>query len=407
MRITFLSAVLVLTFTSLSNAQIKVVGNDYSLTGVKEYYDKDIDFDVLFPHLSPLEHRNIMGQSLWDNYYENLIGDTIFSVNISANVYKSTNGGESFNSIKQKVTLDGYYVIQGYVFAQENLDALGIKLYGRSINDLKERILTDNLGRDGLGYYIACVLLAPADTIKQKGIVFALEKDYNIWKDLHCLRYYNEAKKFIGYKVNIFLTRGYLEDWDKEKEGSIINDNLKLTSLKLLDEEFEVKDVVFNNGQFFLIMQGEATGSFAKTIKGFRTTYPRSLVFPEIVSIITDDYRIIKTTDYPLLIQKTDNEIQKARNKIEQEELELKKKEEEKTIDFRNKMISKYGIEKGSIVGNHQVAIGMTKEMCQDAWGAPLNTYRTTTKSGQEEVWSYNYKTRIYFYNGKVVQIDD
>ena len=49
----------------------------------------------------------------------------------------------------------------------------------------------------------------------------------------------------------------------------------------------------------------------------------------------------------------------------------------------------------------------MTKEMVKDSWGRPMNTYRTTTKFGQSEVWCYNYKTRVYFYNGKVVQIDD
>ena len=70
-------------------------------------------------------------------------------------------------------------------------------------------------------------------------------------------------------------------------------------------------------------------------------------------------------------------------------------------------MIAKYGTEYGTLVGNHQIAINMTKEMCRDAWGNPMNKYRTTTSFGQSEVWCYNYKTRVYFYNGKVVQIDD
>lgn len=53
------------------------------------------------------------------------------------------------------------------------------------------------------------------------------------------------------------------------------------------------------------------------------------------------------------------------------------------------------------------MAIGMTKEMCKDAWGTPINKYRTTTAGSVTEVWCYNYKTRIYFVNGKVQQIDD
>ena len=84
-----------------------------------------------------------------------------------------------------------------------------------------------------------------------------------------------------------------------------------------------------------------------------------------------------------------------------------KKREKEQHDLFRQKMISKYGNEKGILVSNHQIAIEMTTEMVSDAWGHPLNSYRTTTKYGQSEVWCYNYKTRVYFYNGKVVRIDE
>ena len=91
--------------------------------------------------------------------------------------------------------------------------------------------------------------------------------------------------------------------------------------------------------------------------------------------------------------------------KIKQRQLDKERKKKEE--NFRRKMIAKYGAEKGTLVGNRQVAIGMTEEMVRDAWRRPWNTYRTTTKYGKSEVWCYNYKTRVYFYNGKVVQIDD
>ena len=100
-------------------------------------------------------------------------------------------------------------------------------------------------------------------------------------------------------------------------------------------------------------------------------------------------------------------------NSAEQERIRKKNelywqqlKEQEASKHHEN-MVAKYGAKYGELVTKKQVTIGMTKEMCSDAWGRPLNTYRTTTTFGQSEVWCYNYKTRIYFYNGKVVQIDN
>ena len=92
----------------------------------------------------------------------------------------------------------------------------------------------------------------------------------------------------------------------------------------------------------------------------------------------------------------------------EQQKLKAKKRQETANkIATKSAFITKYGAKFGEHVANKQAALDMTKEMVKDAWGRPMNTYRTTTKFGQSEVWCYNYKTRIYFYDGKVVMIDD
>ena len=98
--------------------------------------------------------------------------------------------------------------------------------------------------------------------------------------------------------------------------------------------------------------------------------------------------------------QQEEKEILAKQNRIEQEN---KKRQEELT----QRLIAKYGYETGTLISDKKIAIGMTQDMCRDAWGRPINTYRTTTKYGQSEVWCYNYKTRIYFFEGKVVQIDE
>ena len=94
-------------------------------------------------------------------------------------------------------------------------------------------------------------------------------------------------------------------------------------------------------------------------------------------------------------------------NALKKRKQEHQQRKAQEQMEFRQRMIAKYGDEKGDIIADKQIATGMTTEMVRDAWGRPLNTYRSTTKYGQSEVWCYNYKTRVYFYNGKVVRIDD
>lgn len=423
MKKILLGLVFILFCGYITNAQIKVVGDDYkdSLSGAKNYYDMDIVFDSLFPHLSPLEHRYEMEPTLWDNRFENMLGDTVFISDAISNAYKSTNGGQLFD---HKETIpNGYYIIQGYVFGKENMAELGMKLYNRySIHDLKKMILENELSNEGISYYLECVLLAPIDTIDKKDVVYAIKYNYYVWKNILCLRFYNEAKRFIGKRVYGFryATSRYDDEWEMKTLGTLVHDDVREESLKLHDEEFNVKDVVFKDGRFFLILQGEKTGTFAKTIKKIKTKYRidpngKDLECPDIPCLCTydEDFApdnigfVVGVSDYQLLKKCFDRQKQIDKSKKRQQELQRKQEQEKKKIDFRNSMISKYGVEQGSLVGNRQVRIGMTKEMCRDAWGSPINTYRTTTSYGQSEVWCYNYKTRVYFYNGKVVQIDD
>ena len=104
MRKTLLGILLILGIENITNAQIKVVGDDYkdSLSGAKNYYDMDVDFDALFPNSSPLEHRHEMGSTLCDNREENLVGDTIFIPSTYdyysySNLYESMDAGMTFH----------------------------------------------------------------------------------------------------------------------------------------------------------------------------------------------------------------------------------------------------------------------------------------------------------------------
>ncbi|MBO4403299.1 MAG: hypothetical protein J5792_06445, partial [Bacteroidales bacterium] len=127
----------------------------------------------------------------------------------------------------------------------------------------------------------------------------------------------------------------------------------------------------------------------------------------DVLCLIFELYCIIKKRDIELLKKRQVTANSQLEIERKKQMLRMQQDKEKKEADFKQRMLAKYGAGYGEMVSKRQVAVDMSKEMCLDAWGKPMNTYRTTTKYGQSEVWCYNYKTRVYFYNGKVVQIDD
>ncbi len=71
------------------------------------------------------------------------------------------------------------------------------------------------------------------------------------------------------------------------------------------------------------------------------------------------------------------------------------------------KLTAKYGAEAAALIAEGRVAIGMTQEMCREAWGHPNDTRNTTTANMKTSVWLYGYKTYLYFDNGKLSLIQN
>lgn len=87
----------------------------------------------------------------------------------------------------------------------------------------------------------------------------------------------------------------------------------------------------------------------------------------------------------------------------------IAKKEKETKLYFANQkklMIAKYGKYWGKLVGEGQLEIGMTKQMCKDSWGEPESINRTSTRYGNHEQWVYT-TIYVYFDNGKISAIQD
>lgn len=68
-------------------------------------------------------------------------------------------------------------------------------------------------------------------------------------------------------------------------------------------------------------------------------------------------------------------------------------------------LIDKYGEEFGTAISENKVMVGMSEEMCRAAWGTPYDRFNKMTWWGNTSVWVYNYKTYLYFRDGKLKEI--
>ena len=367
---------------------------------------------------------------------------------------------DSMGAVQNRMMKKGYYEIVGYVFCSDNaeivreLNKLGQiekvvswddKIIGReslewdketTTKKLKDRILegiTDayyNYPYCDISKYIKYIVFRSLEDDALYYLSYSARIDigyvfnYTYGSIIHSmmpLRFYNIAKTYIGEDVYILYTK------------ELVRDPLSDRLVKIMDSVFVVKDIVMKNQNYYVILNGLNTGSFALpfdkiyNINKFEEfeelfLHNRKKEKGGYVKCLNygDGYKDYYTGDgyegYYTLVKRKEFQMLKKREMISQSQLEKEqqlreqqRKQAQAKADaaFRQQMLTKYGDRFGNLVANKQVTLDMTKEMCRDAWGKPINTYRTTTKYGQSEVWSYNYKTRVYFYNGKVVQIDD
>lgn len=69
-------------------------------------------------------------------------------------------------------------------------------------------------------------------------------------------------------------------------------------------------------------------------------------------------------------------------------------------------LINKFGNELAETILQGNVQIGMTREMCEFAWGKPYDKDITIVKNRTVEYWKYTWKKSLYFDNNILVRID-
>lgn len=468
--VAFLLLATIVCIDNTALAQIKVVDNSYAenLSATKSYYDRDVDFENYFPSVSKgnIYPYSSMYPSIIREHRTNLVGDTIYlceplSMEITncntSHYFKVQNGKAAVGKAAVSsrfitgsnpsatcgsfVMPSGYYLISGYVFCDDNEDALrsqvGLKPFngGWTSRKLKKEILEEGNSFSGwhLQRYQRLLALKPLNRDTTTTYYWEMTglQSGNDWSNVQrkldhisvLQRFYNQITDFIGKEV--FLVHDY-RDWKGENDELIIidegttDDDITGDPVKLEDVKFIVQDVVlkkvakyqYNEYHVYTVLMGEKTGTFTKKIDCVYYVFSEDDLNPKerdkpntindvpVLSYYYGNDLIIKSNDLKKIKQRT-------KSLRAQKEREIKQQEAKEEAALARQMIAKFGAEYGGLIAKKQVSVGMTKEMCKAAWGYPMNTYRTTTRFGQSEVWCYNYKSRVYFFEGKVVQIDD
>ena len=95
--------------------------------------------------------------------------------------------------------------------------------------------------------------------------------------------------------------------------------------------------------------------------------------------------------------------------KIEEEKtIQEKRLKEAKQADQRkSEILKKYGKYYGELILAGKVKLGMTKQMCIEAWGQPEDINRTIVQGNINEQWVYSLDCYLYFDNGILTAIQD
>lgn len=92
--------------------------------------------------------------------------------------------------------------------------------------------------------------------------------------------------------------------------------------------------------------------------------------------------------------------------KRQQEEAEKLAKEEARK-EREERIRKRYGVTTARLILEGRVRIGMTAQMCRDAWGEPSEINRSSGSWGVHEQWVYGVGSYLYFEDGILTSIQN
>lgn len=174
-------------------------------------------------------------------------------------------------------------------------------------------------------------------------------------------------------------------------------------------KEYTCKDVVVDGLEILAVIDDNEGSSFSVPLPRAWTPYHWTS------SLFSFDYKYFSLNGRVSLHSVNRyNELcrnaSKAKSVIKKELLAEQQKAEQKKlaekISYNADIILRYGKDFGNKILNHQLAFGMTPEMCTESIGYPSRYYRSKTESGEVLIYKYIFMT-LYFRDNKLVQVDD
>jgi hypothetical protein len=101
----------------------------------------------------------------------------------------------------------------------------------------------------------------------------------------------------------------------------------------------------------------------------------------------------------------TEKEYNRLDNANRNQKEELLKAETDKKEKYKSECVSRFGQDKGELIAQAKIEIGMTAEMCTAAWGSPWNKSGSPLSTEVGEIWFYNWNYQLHFENGNLVKI--
>ncbi len=121
----------------------------------------------------------------------------------------------------------------------------------------------------------------------------------------------------------------------------------------------------------------------------------------------SEDWQIIKVSDLSKIYAETKRYLALTAAQQKQETERNMAENKAKEVKRKQELCNRFGNEFGTLIASKKVALGMTPEMCKQAWGTPTMISNMVDATGKYTIWKYNFRTIIFFHNGVVVRIQN
>lgn len=408
-EITFMPGIVNTMSSDMSTAfQSQVSEIEYLCDGYDGFFIKNADTEYIIDTVWDKKHKKILNTKYIENkkrYKPQKISGRILYW--GSNGYEWTYGGDSYMTNGANFSLLDF---KGLATSKEAIECQIFKIHNTTLADDAEYIF-ELEDKDG-------TLLTW--TVKQYDY-----KSYNKKLPVVIMAYYNKYNiEYVGnsYKYTSPLYRTYSSD-KEQLVANLYNDGKYYP----IYEPFTCMEISLcppanrlQSNTFWSISAGEKDVQFLAPhlvfVDSLGTKFNHILPYTKQ----NDDYSArLKPIQHNLVVgadpaQKYFNEfaldilVDSIEYNVQLAEKKAALAEKKAAEEQRQKnMVAKFGKEMGNLIINRKVKLGMTKEMCREAWGAPDDINRTIGSWGTHEQWVYSGGNYLYFENGKLTSIQD